>query len=367
MYLVLYFSRLLLVSKSFYTMNFRIFTKDVMALVTIYDIAKEANVSAMTVSRVINNTGRISEATRVKVHKVMNELGYVPNTVARSLVLQETKMLSLLITDITNPFYTTLARGAEDAAKRFGYKLLFGNSDENNAKEKDYVDMILSTRVDGVLFAPAGDSSLEHLRLLQKRKIPFVLLDREVPGIDSDIVLGDSKEGARQLIEHLIDLGHKRIALINGSSDTSTARSRLAGYKEALKLRDLPFDAELVEEVTYRGLEDEAALSSLLALQEPPTAIFAANNFLALGIIRILRSLNLSLPEDISLVCYDDLGFASELNPFLTVAAQPAYQFGSMGIQLLIERIQGNADASPKTLLFPSEIIVRSSSAPPKH
>jgi LacI family transcriptional regulator len=126
---------------------------DVLALVTIYDVAKEANVSAMTVSRVINNKGRISEATRDRVCKIMDELGYVPNTVARSLVLQKTKMLSLLITDTTNPFYTTITRGAEDAAMHFGYKLLFGNSDENINKEKDYLDMILSTRVDGVLSA----------------------------------------------------------------------------------------------------------------------------------------------------------------------------------------------------------------------
>ncbi|MBP1992912.1 LacI family DNA-binding transcriptional regulator [Paenibacillus eucommiae] len=334
-------------------------------MVTIYDIAKEANVSAMTVSRVINNKGRISEATRIKVRKVMEELGYVPNTVARSLVLQQTHMLSLLIADITNPFYTTLARGAEDAAKRLGYKLLFGNSDESMAKEKDYVDMILSTRVDGVLFAPTGDTSLEHLRLLEKRGIPFVLLDREVPGIKSDIVQGDSKEGARKLIDHLIDLGHTRIALINGSSDTSTARYRYLGYREALKLRDLPFDEALVQEVTYRGLEDEAVLSTLLTLPNPPTAIFAANNLLALGIIKILRGIGLSVPEDISLVCYDDLGFASEMNPFLTVAAQPAYQFGSMGMQLLVERIQGNAGTNPRTLIFPSDIRVRSSSAPP--
>jgi LacI family transcriptional regulator len=348
-------------------MNFIVFTKDVLALVTIYDVAKEANVSAMTVSRVINNKGRISEATRIRVRKIMDELGYVPNTVARSLVLQETKMLSLLITDITNPFYTTIARGAEDAAMRFGYKLLFGNSDENINKEKDYLDMILSTRVDGVLFAPAGDPSIEHLRLLEKRKIPFVLLDREVPGVESDRVLGDSKEGAKLLVEHLLELGHSRIALINGSSDTSTARNRLQGYKEALTQRDIGFDPQLALEVTFRGLENESVLSPLFALEKPPTAIFAANNFLAISIIRSLKSMNLRVPEDISLVGYDDLGFASELNPFLTVAVQPAYQFGYEGIGLLIDRIQGTAASEPRTLLFPSEIVIRSSSISPKN
>lgn len=143
-------------------------------MITIYDIAKKANVSAMTVSKVINHTGRISSATRERVQQVIDELGYIPNSNARSLVLQRTQMLSLLITDITNPFYTTLARGAEDAAHLRGYRLLFGNSDEDYKKEKDYVDAILSTRVDGVLFAPAGDRSLQHLKQLQERHIPFV-------------------------------------------------------------------------------------------------------------------------------------------------------------------------------------------------
>ena len=139
-------------------------------MVTIYDIAAKAGVSAMTVSRVINNTGKISDKTRAKVRRVMEELNYVPNQMARSLVLQQSNLLFLLITDITNPFYTTLARGAEDAARKYGYRLLFGNSDESLEKEKDYMDTILTTRVDGVLVAPAGDPSLPHLETLRKHQ-----------------------------------------------------------------------------------------------------------------------------------------------------------------------------------------------------
>jgi LacI family transcriptional regulator len=334
-------------------------------LITIYDIAKKADVSAMTVSRVINNTGKISEATRKKVRKVMEELHYVPNSMARSLVLQKTKMLSLLITDITNPFYTTLARGAEDAAKRYGYKLLFGNSDEDYVKEKDYVDMILSTRVDGVLFAPAGDGSKEHLLQLQKHNIPFVILDREVPDIQADTVMGDSKDGARRLVDHLIGLGHRRIALINGSQDVSTARLRHTGYVEALKLSDLPFDDALVLHLNYRDFHDDEALDRLLHLEQPPTAIFAANNFLAVGVIQALRRRGLDVPKDISVVCFDDLGLAEVLNPFLTVAAQPAYQFGSIGMQLLVERIENGHPGEPRKMIFPSELLQRASTCEP--
>lgn len=331
-------------------------------MVTIYDIAKQANVSAMTVSRVINNTGRISDKTRKKVKKVMEELHYVPNLNARSLVLQKTNILSLLITDITNPFYTTLARGAEDTAKRYGYKLLFGNSDEDYEKEKDYVDMILSTRVDGVLFAPAGDRSLRNLELLQARGVPFVILDRGVPGLESDMVAGDSKEGARKLAQHLIGLGHRRIALVNGSLDVSTARLRFQGYTEALLLNRIEVDESLVLHKSYRDLHDDAAIEALLQHSDPPTAIFAANNFLAVAVIRTLRHRGLRVPEDISVVCFDDLDLASALDPFLTVAAQPAYQFGAMGAQLLIERIEKTAvQPEPRTIILPSELIVRSS------
>ncbi|WP_409346828.1 LacI family DNA-binding transcriptional regulator [Paenibacillus sp. MBLB4367] len=336
-------------------------------MVTIYDIAKLANVSAMTVSRVINNTGKISDKTRAKVKKVMEELHYVPNSMARGLVLQETKMLSLLITDITNPFYTTLARGAEDAAMKRGYKLLFSNSDEDIAKESEYVDMVLSTRVDGVLFAPAGDASLVHLEKLRKHGVPFVLIDREVPGMESDTVLGDSKEGAKRLIEHLIGLGHRRIALLNGSLDVSTARHRFTGYKEALKLSDLPYDPALVVESGYsRSAPSRTvdAIERLLQLSKRPTAIFAANNFLAIEAIRALRERGIRVPDDISVVCFDDLELASVIDPFLTVAAQPAYQFGTIGVQLLLDRINETDTAEWHKIILPSELIVRKSAVP---
>jgi LacI family transcriptional regulator len=330
-------------------------------LITIYDIAEKAGVSAMTVSRVINNTGRISEATRKRVKKVMDELHYIPNSMARSLVLQKTKILSLLITDITNPFYTTLARGAEDAALRAGYRLLFANSDEDYAKEKGYVDMMLSTRVDGVLFAPTGDHSLENLLQLQKHNIPFVVLDREIPGIEADLVLGDSKEGARKLVEHLIELGHRRIAMINGSPDVSTARLRYTGYREAHLLNGLAVEDSLVIHRNFRDFQDESALDALIHHENPPTAIFAANNMLAIGAIQALRKRGLQVPRDLSVVCFDDFGHTDVLNPFLTVASQPAYQFGALGMQLLIERIEGEATQEHRKMILPSELLIRSS------
>lgn len=335
-------------------------------MITIYDIAKKANVSAMTVSKVINHTGRISSATRERVQQVIDELGYIPNSNARSLVLQRTQMLSLLITDITNPFYTTLARGAEDAAHLHGYRLLFGNSDEDYNKEKDYVDAILSTRVDGVLFAPAGDRSLRHLQQLQERHIPFVFLDRTVPGITSDMIAGDSREGAIELIRYLVKLGHRQIALVNGSSEVSTARLREEGYVEGLREAGMSVDPELVLRTGYRDFSDEDGLDRLLSQPEPPTAIFAANNMLAIGVIRLLRKRGLHVPEDISVVCFDDLDLASAFDPFLTVAAQPAYDFGYQGVQMLIDRIEGKAPSEAQTVILPSELRIRASASAPR-
>lgn len=332
-------------------------------MVTIYDIAAKASVSAMTVSRVINNTGKISEQTRAKVKRVMEELNYVPNQMARSLVLQQTKLLFLLITDIMNPFYTTLARGAEDAAKKSGYQLLFGNSDESLEKESDYVTTILRARVDGVLVAPAGDPSLPHMESLRKHNVPFVLLDREVPGIECDIVLGDSKEGARMLVEHLVSQGHRRIAMVNGSPSISSARLRLQGYLDGLKLGDLLFDERYLYETSFGPMNDLTEMEQWIEQMDPlPTAIVAGNNVLAVEVMRLLRGRGINVPDDMSIVCFDDLGPYSEIEPFLTVAAQQAYQFGYMGMQMLIERIQERKTALPwKKVVLPADLIIRRS------
>ncbi|WP_058303256.1 LacI family DNA-binding transcriptional regulator [Gorillibacterium timonense] len=327
-------------------------------MVTIYDIAEKAKVSAMTVSRVINESGRISEKTRQRVKKVMEEMHYIPNHMARSLVLQQTNLLYLLITDITNPFYTTVARGAEDAARKSGFRLLFGNSDENLSKEADYIDTILASRADGVLVAPAGDASLPHLSLLRQHKVPFVLLDREVPGIDCDVVLGDSNEGGRALVDYLVSLGHQNIAFVNGSSTVSSARHRLQGYLEGLKQNGLPFRESYCMEASFGMINDLTDMEAWLSSIDPfPSAIIAGNNVLALETIRLLRGRGLSIPSDVSVCCFDDFGPFSEIDPFMTVIAQQAYEFGYQGAQLLLERIKNRDFSEPwSKIVLPTEL-----------
>ena len=337
-------------------------------MATIYDIAAKANVSAMTVSRVINDTGKVSEKTRAKVRKVMEELHYVPNQTARSLVLQQTRTLFLLIADIMNPFYTTLARGAEDAARANGYRLLFGNSDESLNKEAEYIDTILTTRADGALIAPAGDPSLPHMEKLRTHNVPVVLLDREVPGMACDIVLGDSKEGSRQLVQHLLDQGHRSIAIVNGSSSISSARDRLAGYMDAMKQNNLPVDACRIHETSFGPINDLTAMEDwFVRLNPKPTAIVAGNNVLAAEMLRLLHARGLNVPQDISLVCFDDFGPFSEPEPFMTVARQQAYQFGYMGTQLLCERIEDREGKLPnRRIVLPADLVVRRSVRPIK-
>jgi LacI family transcriptional regulator len=337
-------------------------------MVTIYDIAKKANVSPMTVSRVINKSQNIRESTRKKVEDAIKELDYIPNSSARSLTSKKSKILSLVITDITNPFFTKVARGAEDKAMQMGYQLLLCNSDENLKKESNYINMLISTGADGVLITPTGDESKKNLRTLNKYNIPFILLDRKIEGIECDEVNGDSREGTRKLLEHLINMGHTKIALINGPLNISTARERQKTYIDTLKAYKLSVDDNFILQSHYKQEDGDENILKILSLspEERPTAIFAANNFIAINTIKELRRQNIRVPEEISVVCFDDLEPKIDLNPFLTVVSQPAYNFGFIGTQLLIERIEKTAPPEYRKIMLPSELIIRNSSSAPK-
>ncbi|WP_221565789.1 LacI family DNA-binding transcriptional regulator [Alkalihalobacillus sp. TS-13] len=337
-------------------------------MVTIYDIAKLAKVSPMTVSRVINNTGNTSEAIRNKVNNAIDELGYIPNSSARSLTLKESKLLTLLISDIANPFFTKLARGAEDKARELGYQLMLCNTDEDIEKEKVYINTIISTGADGVLFSPANNSSSKHIKLFNKYQIPFVLVDRDLPDVKVDKVLGDNYSGTKMLLNHLFELGHKNIALINGPKDVYTAMMRKESYKEVHNLLGLSINEKLMFEINYnRNNDAENVVKQLLNLpkDERPTALFASNSSIAIDMIKALHALNVSVPDEISVVCFDDLDPDSAINPFLTVVMQPAYDFGYIGTQMLIDRIKNNSlSKKPREVVLKPEFLLRSSTKP---
>lgn len=332
-------------------------------MVTIYDIAKRANVSPMTVSRVINNAPSIKESTRQRVEEAIKELDYVPNKQARSLTSKETRLVSLVIPDISNPFFTNIARGAEDKALQLGYQLILGNTDENQEKETHYVNMLMSTGVDGVLIVPSGDGTATNLKKLIKRRIPFVYVDRTVEAYPADTVTGDNLHTTRLLVRHLIDTGHEKIAFINGPSTLSNAREREMAFRETLLLSGIePNPAYLIETHFKQDNLDEI-INKLISLQqgERPTAILAANNFIGVNTLRALRMLQIRVPEDMAVTCFDDPDIIPDYNPFLTLAKQPAYDMGFLGMQLLIERIQGEAPSSPRKIVLPAEMIIRQS------
>jgi LacI family transcriptional regulator len=333
------------------------------SIVTIQDVAARAGVSAMTVSRVLNSPARVAPATRQRVEQVIHDLGYVPNALATGLLKGRTRTIALIVSDIGNPFFTIVMRGVEDLAQRNGYTVILGNSDESVEKERKYVTALMSKRIDGLLIAPAGSASRATLDALSRRGSPFVLIDRDIEGITADSVTGDNISGAKMLTRHLLQLGHRRIGLVNGPPDVPTARDRRRGYEEALREHGIASDPALIMESNYQRHGGYRSMQQLLALppDQWPTAIFACNNFLAVGAVEALREAQLTVPHDMALVCFDDIELASALDPFLTVVAQPARSFGTIAAQFLFERIDGDAGQQPRRVVLTPELIVRRS------
>jgi LacI family transcriptional regulator len=330
---------------------------------TIRQVAKRAGVSAMTVSRVINNSGYIGQETQARVEAAIAELGYVPNTLARSLRFKRTRTLALVLTDITNPFFTTLARGVEDAASDQGFNVIFCNTDEAEAEQDKYLIMLVQKRVDGILLVPARSSG-KPVRYLQDHGIPVVVLDRRVPDCQVDSVRCESELGAYELVRLLLGLGHRRIAALIGPDGVSTAADRLAGYRRALAEVGLETE-QLVFRGEYTQDGGRQMAQQALALIPGPTAVFASNNFIAIGAYCVLRDAGLRVPDDIAMVAFDDLPSALVMEPFLTVVAQPAYEMGQRATDLLLARLAGEGSIKFQNVVLPTELIVRRSSGLP--
>ena len=327
---------------------------------TISDVAKRAGVAPVTVSRVINNAPNVSVSTREKVQQAIEELGYVPSGAAQSLRSKRTRSLALLVPDITNAFWTTVARGVEDAAQSHDYSILLCNTDESTVKQQRYLDVVISQRVDGVIIAPY-DSNAQNLTKLHHHNIPTVVIDRHIEGWEVDTVVGDSISGARALVQHLISLGHKRIALISGPAKASTSLDRVAGYRIALSEAGVPVDSCLIKYGEFRAASGEQLTLEVLDGDLEPTAIFAANNVIAMGVVDALAKRGLRVPQDIALVCFDDLPNTSHFFPFLTVAVQPAYDMGVNAAQLLLSRLGAEVSLQPRHVVLPTRLIIRHS------
>ncbi len=331
-------------------------------MTTIYDVAKEAGVSPMTVSRVINGKRGVKPETREKVLKAIEKLGYTPNSLARSFVLQKTHTIGLIISDITNPFFTTLARGVEDTAMGKNYSVILCNTDEKPEKEQIYLEVLARKRIDGILLA-SSTGKKSTLKTIFLRNIPLVLIDRKIEGLDNvDVVKGDNVFGAYLLIKNLIDLGHRRIGIILGYKHISTFYERLEGYKKALMEANLPIDDTLIKFGKPSKDSGFKLTMELLNMPNPPTAIFGGNNFISIGVMIAIRELGLKIPDDISLVSFDDIEVMSQVYPFLTVISQPAYSMGVIATELLIRRIEDKDKIKEKReIILKPELIIRES------
>ncbi len=330
---------------------------------TIHDVAKLAGVAPITVSRVINNSGYASDETRKRVEEAAAELGYVQNRLARSLRTKRTNAIALVLTDITNPFFTTVARGVEDAASEAGYTVTYCNTDEDAAKQQRNLDLLIQQQVAGILLVPAN-SSADAINYIQNYDTPVVILDRYIPDVKADIVRCNSEEGAYKLIRLLLQLGHRHIAMLNGPKGTSTADDRLAGYKRAMAKAGMHDIMHWVMAGTFKQDSGYEMAMEVISKESPPTAIFAANNFIAIGALKAIQDFGLTVPDDVALVGFDDLPPALVTFPFLTVASQPAYEMAQKAAHLLLSRIEGTGPDSFQEIVLPTELIVRRSSGP---
>jgi LacI family transcriptional regulator len=331
-------------------------------MATLLDVARRAGVSPMTVSRVVNGTGTVSPERRARVEQALEETGYMPNTVARNLRARRTDTLALVMPDMTNPFFTALAQGVETAAREAGISLLLANTDEREDEERRLVRMLLQRQADGVLIIPAG-SGQDTVRLCRDHDVPLVVVDRRPETPDVDVVRADSEGGALQLGRLLVRLGHRRMAVLSGPASVPTAVDRAAGFSHAL-VDEAGLPAAIVRHGAF-SIDSGRDMTLAVMAQEPrPTALFAANNFIAIGVLHGLAELGLRVPEDVAVVGFDDLPQAMVTFPFLTVAAQPASEMGRRSVAMLLERL-AHPDAPANELVLPTELVIRRSSGDP--
>jgi LacI family transcriptional regulator len=340
------------------------------------DVARLAGVSVPTVSAVINAKRHVRPELAERVRKAVEALDYHPNELARSLRMQRTEIVAVIMPQIASPFFTEVLRGAEDVTRSQGYSIVIGDSSADPTEESRQIKALLTRQVDGILLAPAHPAP--DLQPLARKHIPFVLFDRIPAGYTGPAVVTNNAEAAFEATQHLIGLGHRRIGIITGKPGISTAIERAEGFRKAMGDAGLPVRSEYVCCGDYRLGEGYACAMSLMKLPEPPTAIFSCNYEMTLGLVRALSELKIACPTQVSILGFDDFvvgmdGFswATLFSPKLTTVAQPAYEIGKTAAQLLLSRIertrQPSTEESSKASMIRlrCELKIRDSTAPP--
>lgn len=329
--------------------------------VTSSDVARLAGVSRATVSYVINNGPRpVSEDTKARVLEAIHQLGYQPNAVARNLRLQRTSTLGLIVPDTHNPYFSEVGRGIERVAFENGYTVMLCHSGYKLDLELQYVDMLHAQRVAGIIWIP-GTNDFTPYQKLQEYGIKTVVIDRTVPGGNVPGLLADNFHGGILATKHLLDLGHRRIGFIRRPVDLSHSRGRYEGYKAALSEHSISDDETLIVTGGFFLDDGYRAARELLALSQPPTAIFAYNDMMAIGALRALYEMGLNVPGDFSLVGFDDIAQASFTCPSLTTISSPKYEMGQHGADLLISIIENRDSRSDLHIPLDVKLVVRES------
>lgn len=333
---------------------------------TLEDIARRSGLSVSTVSRVLNNVAgkyRISKETQKLILKTAKDLKYHPNQLARGLRLKKTQTIGLIVPDISNPFFAYVMRSIQTEAHQQGYSLVVCDTDESLELEVEHVNLLIAKGVDGLIIMPVGQVS-DHLFRLRKEKIPFVLVDRCFDELPASSVLVDNRKGAFEVVEHLIEMGHSRIGMIQGLPGTYTSKGRLEGYKDALKAHGVAFEDALVVGDSFRQETGYAGMKYLMNLSKPPTAIFATGDLLALGALKAVEEERYSIPDDVSLVAFDEIDFNPYLKCPLTTVAQPKENMGELAVKLLIEDIKTKGKKETKHIVLNPRLILGRSVKP---
>jgi LacI family repressor for deo operon, udp, cdd, tsx, nupC, and nupG len=340
-------------------------TKKPLTHPSIKDIARIARVSHSTVSRALQNSSLVNPETAEKIRRIARESGYRASAVARGLVTRRTRTIGLVVTTVADPFAAEVVSGIEQAANDHGYSVFLADSNADPEREKKVVQALAERRVDGILVTSSRVGAL-YLPLLSEMMVPIVLLNNQHPGTFVHSVMIGNLAGSRAAAGHLVELGHRRIAYIGDQFGYQSDTERVAGYREALTAAGIPIIEELVVRGDGKAEEAMRATEKLLALPDPPTAIFCYNDMTALGAMRTIREHGLRVPEDISVVGFDDLFIASYTAPPLTTVRQPMRRMGELAMECLVKLMSG--EESAMTIDVEAELIVRESTArPPKN
>ncbi len=329
--------------------------------ISIIDIAQAAGVSHSTVSRALSDSPLVKAATKTRIQQLAREMGYSPDAWARSLVMGRTQTIGVVVTTIADPFIADVIQGIESTAYEHGYTIILATSNSDPAREMAAVDMLKSKRVDGVIVTSSRVGSL-YQGYLERIGVPVVILNNhsEQSGRYTFSVTVDNEHGGHLATQHLIQLGHRRIAHITGPAGHSSSEGRLAGYRQALMEAGITFDPALVAPGAGRTEAGEHGLAMFVALAQPPSAVFCYNDVTAIGVLHAAQKSGLVIPRDLAVVGFDDISFASFVHPPLTTVAQPKFEMGQQAMQMALALMAAQAPVSD--IIVKGQLIVRESS-----